>query len=311
MSDYYKILGVDKKSTKDEIKKAYRKLSKKYHPDVNPNGEAQFKKVTEAYETLIDDNKRKNYDNPNPFGGFDPFKDFMNQFRGGNRQRQRKPKDRIIKVDISPYESFLGIKKELTYRVEDSCDQCRGTGGDSKTCGTCRGTGSIQMQVGGGFISQIIQRPCNVCQGKGKILVNACYSCNGNGKKNKFENVSVDIPKNVDSGDFIRIHGKGDFDIQLGQGDLILQINMIKKDGFEKINNDLIYTHKINIEDFINNNTLHIPHPSGDISVTLPETMETETPLRVKGKGYDKDGSVGDYYIKMNVVRKLKVKKDQ
>jgi len=127
MKDYYKILGVNKKSTKDDIKGAYRKLSKKYHPDINPQGSDKFKEIAEAYEVLSDDNKRRQYDNPNPFGGgnarggFNPFEDFVNNFNRNTQQRRRGP-DKKIKLEITPIESYFGVNKPITYQVNYGCN---------------------------------------------------------------------------------------------------------------------------------------------------------------------------------------------
>jgi molecular chaperone DnaJ len=305
MKDYYKILGVDKKSTKDDIKKSYRKLSKQYHPDVNPDGGEKFKEIAEAYEILSDDNKRKQYDNPNPFtnmgGGFNPFEDFIHNFNRGQNRRPKAP-DKKIKVIITPVESFMGIKKPITYQVNNSCGSCAGTGGKKEMCQNCEGTGNIRKKMGTGFFTQIVDSPCNQCNGTGDIILDACFQCGGTGRKEKIEQITVDIPKNISNGDFLRVAGKGEFNNRYGVGDLIIQIEVPNLDGYEKINNDLVYTKKIQLTDLLLNKELKIPHPNGDLILKLPLNTESIKPLRLKGKGYDLGNVKGDFYVKMNIV---------
>lgn len=298
--NYYEILGVDKNASKDDIKKAYRKLSKQYHPDVNPQGEDKFKEISEAYETLGDDNKRKQYDNPNPFGrGGDPFGRYEDLFR---RQRP-KVRETVIKVLLTPEESYHGVEKEINYRVNHSCDECSGTGGDTKTCDNCQGMGRIQNRFGTGFFTQIVETTCGKCNGTGNMIVNPCTKCNGAGHTQKFESLKVKIPMGSDSGDFLRIRGKGDFVLNVGHGDLILQVEL-EKTKFEKIGKDLIVSENISPIDMILNKSVIINHPGGDLKINLPQGISTEKPLRVKHKGYMTPNGVGDFYIKLNVVNK-------
>ena len=304
MKDYYKILGVDKKSTKDQIKKAYRSLSKKYHPDVNPDGAEKFKEIAEAYEILSDDKKREQYDNPNPFGNgnFNPFESFMGGF--GNRQ-QRKPRkgpDKNVKVNITPHESYKGVKKSITYQTKKQCNTCNGKGGDKTLCTSCNGNGSVRRKMGTGFFTQVIDMPCPHCNGSGHHIQNACFDCGGLGSKENIEQITVEIPKNINNGDFLRVSGKGEYSSQYGYGDLILQIEVIPSDGFEKINNDLVYTKTISVYDLVLSKEINIPHPNGELKIKIPKGLELIKPLRLKGKGYNLQNSVGDYYIKINVV---------
>lgn len=304
MKDYYKILGVDKKSTKDDIKKAYRRLSKKYHPDINPDGTEKFKEVAEAYETLIDDNKRSRYDNPNPFngGGFNPFEAFTGGFNRNQQRRRQKGPDKKIKVQITPYESFDGITKSITYQNSVSCNTCEGKGGDKTVCQTCNGVGSIRRRMGSGFFTQIVDTPCTQCNGSGYNIKNACFDCGGSGLKNKIEQLDINIPKNINNGDFLRVESKGGYSPQYGYGDLILQIEVTSNDGFEKINEDLVYTKRLSIYDLVMGKEITIPHPKGDLSIKIPKGLELIKPLRLKGKGYVTQNRVGDYYVKLNVV---------
>jgi molecular chaperone DnaJ len=300
MKDYYKILGVDKKSTKEDIKKAYRKLSKKYHPDVNPNGEEEFKNISEAYETLIDDNKRKEYDNPvkfkNPFNGSNPFENFHRNFR-------REVNNKNIRVDITPLESFLGVKKDINYSIDYNCNTCDGNGGETKTCGICNGTGNIRQKIGTGFFNQIIQTTCTNCGGKGHIITQVCFDCGGRGSKSKFQNLNINLPKGAMTGDNFIVQGKGNYTDNDGFGDLIVNINVISKDGYERIGNDLIYEYNINAVEYLTLEDILVPHPEGNIKIKIPYNNESNKKLRIRGKGYVRQNQIGDFYIKLNVIK--------
>jgi molecular chaperone DnaJ len=302
MKDYYKILGVDKKSTQDDIKKAYRKLSKKYHPDVNGGDDVKFKEIVEAYETLGDDKKRNQYDNPNPFSGKggNPFSDFMNHFNNQHRRQSRPQK--IVNVDVSPKESYIGGYKEITFKNKHKCNLCAGTGGKKNICQRCEGVGSLRQKVGTGFMTQIIDTQCPQCAGSGKIIIEPCTSCFGTGGKEKFETIKINIPKSANSGESLRVTGKGDYHNNFGYGDVVFKIRVVPQDGFEKINNDLVYIKNVNYKDVFLISDINIPHPDGDLNIKLPKKFETNKPLRVKGKGYLTGNHIGDFYIKLNII---------
>jgi len=305
--DYYKTLGLDKSASQDEIKKAYRKLSKKYHPDVNPEGEKMFKEVSEAYDTLSDPEKRKNYDNPRPnFGGGD-MNDIFNQFFGGrNRQRTRrrmKTPDKVLNFNVTIRESFLGLEKELHYVASETCKSCNGSKGQTITCDTCHGSGQITRQVGNGFVSQLISQKCPTCVGTGKKIIKTCVYCHGQGQQPVNRNVSFVVPKNTEDGDMLKLTGKGDYTEEGGFGDLLLKVNLEKDECFEKHVSDLIYNLDISVEDYISSTEIIVPHPQGDLTINMPSKIESSKPLRVKGKGFNGKGSIGDFYIRMNVIR--------
>lgn len=302
MKNYYQILGVNKDASPSEIKKAYRKLSKQYHPDVNPQGEDKFKEIVEAYDILGDEGKRKQYDNPNPFGNGNPFDAFSQMFNRQRRPQKPKVKDKIIKVTLSTEQSFKGIDKEITYKSKESCQMCAGTGGNKNVCTSCGGRGVHQQKVGTGFFTQIVETQCPTCQGRGNIVVDPCMNCNGVGAIDKFKNIRVNIPKGVDNGDFLRVTGKGDY-INGIQGDLLVQINLTK-DKYEKIGKDLIYQLSITPVDMITNQTLIVSHPDGDLQINLPKELSTEKPLRIKSKGFVTGNGIGDFYIKISVINK-------
>jgi len=305
MKDYYKILGVNKNSTQDEIKKAYRKLSKQYHPDVNPNGGDKFKEVAEAYDTLGDENKRKQYDTPNPFGGgsFDDLFSMFNESRFGGRRRQRSgTPDKIINLNVTPQESLLGMKKTINFQRKENCVTCSGTGGDRVACGGCGGSGVIQQRFQLGGQIHVQQTHCPQCNGSGSVITNQCFTCHGTGYRNGFNTVTVDIPKSVDNGDFLRVPSAGDYAPNSGFGDVVIRVNMIKDGMFEKMGDNLFATIKIAPEDIFTKSDILINHPEGDLKLKFPQRFDTSVPLRLRGKGYQNQmGYKGDCIVKFDV----------
>jgi molecular chaperone DnaJ len=303
MKDYYKILEVEEKASADEIKKSYRKLASKYHPDKNPDGEEKFKEIAEAYETLSNPEKRANYDNAksNPFQGTSYADMFSQMFRnGGNgnpfaQQRRKNAPDKIIKLQISPIESYLGSTKQIHYVKNNHCQICNGSGGDQQMCGTCKGQGFEIKTFGTGFMVQQIRTACNTCGGRGYTLIHKCHGCGGQGVKASANSINVTLPKGVDSGQFLKAENGGDF--KNGEyGDLVIQIEVVPKDGYEKLNNDLIYNLYLNLEQ-VQQDKFSIPHPDGELIMAAPKTFDSSRPLRLRGKGYNG----GDMYVKLNV----------
>lgn len=311
MKNYYEILGVSENATQDDIKKTYKKLSKQYHPDVNPNGEEKFKEISEAYDILGNDNKRSDYDmkRRNPFGngGFGSiFEEMM-----GHSQRQPKPVDKIIEIVITPEESYKGVEKTIEVDTNKSCESCSGTGGTKKTCTRCAGRGFIIQTVGTGFFKTQMQSNCFECKGTGEHLIDACGVCYGNGVISNHSKFNVQIPNNVDNGDFMRMRGMGDEIPKYGRGDLILKVLCMKHNNFEKSGNDLIYYLKLNFKELLINDQVEIPHPDGNIKINLPEGFDTEKPLRLFKKGYKVDGTVGNFYIKISIQNNLTLTYEQ
>lgn len=302
MKDYYKILEVEENSTDDEIKKSYRTLSKKYHPDVNPEGGEKFKEINEAYEVLGDKQKREKYNHSrnNPYAGT-PFQDIFSSMFGGtnpnftNQPRRKSAPDKIIKIQITPIESYKGIEKTIYYVKDNHCTMCSGSGGEQQTCQTCNGSGFEVKTMGNGFMVQHIRTACNTCGGRGFTLVHKCYHCDGRGTKPTSNEIKVKLPVGVDNGQYLKLQNLGDF--RNGDyGDLVVQVEVINKDGYEKFNNDLIYNLYLNLEE-IQKNKFLIPHPDGDLSMDAPRIFDTSKPLRLRGKGY----FGGDMYVKLNV----------
>jgi molecular chaperone DnaJ len=304
MKDYYKILEVEEKASADEIKKSYRSLSKKYHPDVNPGGDEQFKEIAEAYDVLGNPDKKAKYDNSksNPFQGTSYEEMFSQMFkngRGGNnpfsQPRRKNAPDKIIKLQITPIESYLGSTKQLHYVKNNHCGICNGSGGDQQMCGTCKGQGFEVKTFGTGFMVQQIRTACNTCGGRGYTLIHKCHGCGGQGIKSNANSITITLPKGIDSGQFLKAENGGDF--KNGEyGDLVIQIEVVPKDGYEKMNNDLIYNLYLNLEQ-VQQDKFSIPHPDGELVMSSPKIFDSSRPLRLKGKGYNG----GDMYVKLNV----------
>ena len=301
MNNYYETLGVSKDATQDEIKKAYRKLVIQYHPDKNPEGGEKFKEIASAYEVIGNDAKRAQYDNSlnNPFANNSgaSYEDIFNQMFGNQRptQRQKSAPDKIIKVKINPIESFKGIDKTITYMKDTHCTVCSGAGGEQQTCGTCNGNGFQIKTFGTGFMVQQIRTACQTCAGRGYTLVHKCHGCDGKGVKQHTHDITVKLPVGIDNGQYLKLPNLGDF--RNGEyGDLVVQIELINQDGFEKINNDLIYNLFLNLDE-IQQDKLKVPHPNGELVLNSLPIFDTSKPLRLKGKGYPG----GDMYVKLNV----------
>lgn len=300
MQNYYKILEVEENASEDEIKKSYRSLSKKYHPDVNPDGAEKFKEINEAYEILGDKTKRQTYDNqrnnPNHGNTFESL--FNNMFNNGGHftnQRRNAAPDKIIRLQITPVESFLGSEKEIQYMRDIPCSSCKGGGGEHTTCTSCGGQGFHIKSFGTGFMVQQIRTICPACNGQGRMIVERCYLCSGKGTSQTVNNVRIKLPVGVDNGQFLKLQSLGDFR-NGDMGDLIIQIEIIPKDGFEKMENNLVYTLFLDLED-LKKEKYKVPHPHGDLIMDAPKIFDTSKPLRLRNKGY----SGGDMYVRLNV----------
>ncbi len=301
--DYYEILGINENVNQDEIKRVYRELSKKHHPDKGGD-ENKFKEISEAYEVLGDPDKRSQYDNQrrNPFGGgFDPFGGGFNPFGDmfanmQHRQRKRAVPDKIIEVIIGAVESFKGGEKTITYSRNHKCGGCNGDGGEKVTCSTCNGDGFITQQIGTGLFTQIMRQPCNSCGGKGFTYKTTCGTCHGNTTTSNIETITIKLPHGIDEGQFLKVQGKGDFKDGM-YGNLVIKVKIQPEGDFEKSLDDLIFNAYFDLTT-IKNDKIIVPHPLGEISIKLPEVFDTSKPLRVRGKGYH---NRGDLYIKLFV----------
>ena len=308
--DYYEVLGVAKTAGDDEIKKAYRKLVMKYHPDRNPdNAEAEekFKECAEAYEILSDSEKRSMYDRMGHnafeggmgggggFGGgfsaediFSQFGDiFGGAFGGGGRQQQRARRGSDLRyvMDLTLEEAVKGVKKTISFSAPAPCESCDGKGSknpnDVETCKTCHGAGQVRMQQG--FFS--VQQPCGSCRGQGKIIKNPCNTCHGSGVKDRQQTLEVTIPAGVDNGDRVRLSGKGEA-IRDGQsGDLYVEVVVREHEIFQRDGADLYMDVPVSIADAALGKDLQIPTLDGRVNLKVPEGTQTGKMFRLRGKG--------------------------
>ena len=224
---------------------------------------------------------------------------FSQMFGKGNNQfrqpRRKNAPDKVIKVQVNPVESYLGSNKELHYVKNNHCQTCNGSGGEQQMCGTCKGQGFEIKTFGTGFMVQQIRSACNTCGGKGYTLVHKCYGCGGQGVKSTANNIKITLPRGIDSGQFLKVENAGDF--RNGEyGDLVIQVELVNKDGYEKMNDDLIYNLYLNLEETQQEKYV-IPHPDGSLSMEAPRVFDSSRPLRLRGKGYNG----GDMYVKLNV----------
>jgi molecular chaperone DnaJ len=313
MKNYYNILGVTENATQDEIKKSYRKLSKQYHPDVNPEGVEKFKEVSEAYENIGDENKRKDYDTKrkNPFsdignGHFDIHSMFEQMMNMGDQTRTKKGPDKIVTLDLTIKDSFFGSKKDILLSTNKKCEPCNGDGGEKRTCGTCNGQGFIIQVFGTGLFRQQIRNKCHNCGGNGFNLIKKCEICVGKGFVKRDEKIQVSVPNNLDNGDFLRLANKGDFSPQAKTyGDLILKVNLLNDEKFQKMGLDLVYTKTINPLELLIEKNIEVEHPEGNLSVKIPNKVNTDKPLKILNKGFKTNNGIGNFYIKIIVEKNI------
>jgi len=341
--DYYEVLGVDKSASSPEIKKAYRKLAIKYHPDKNAGdatAEAKFKEATEAYEVLSDDQKKQAYDqygfagvdgmggpgfNANAFHGFEDifgggFETIFDSFFGGGGQRrsrgrqQQKGSDLRYDLRITFFESVFGTKKEIKYRKDTPCETCDGTGAKSgsnkKTCGTCGGQGQVRRNSG--FFS--VAQACPTCGGEGTIIENPCESCHGRGIQEKAQKLNVTIPAGISHGKRIRLGDQGDAAPKGGvPGDLYVYISVESHGTFERDGHDLYCALPISITQAALGCELFVK-TLDDKKIKLKVSPGTQSGrlLRIKGEGVYHLNTTrrGDMYVKLivNIPTKLSSK---
>ena len=318
--DYYEVLGVSRSASADEIKKAYRKLAKKYHPDLNkePDAADKFKEVAEAYEVLGDEQKRANYDQFgfagvggqagfDPFsqgfasGGFDDIGDIFSSFFGGSmggfssrsgstRNGPRRGQDHLMSVDITFLEACFGVSKEVDLTVDETCKACKGTGaatpGDIETCKTCHGTGTV-VQVRNTMLGQMqTQSVCPDCRGTGKKIRKVCPECRGAGYQNKRTTITVEVPAGAQSGNQIRYSGKGGRGENGGpNGDLYVEINVQPHKMYERIGDDIFLEVPVTAVDAALGAKVDVPTIHGDCELTIPAGTQDGNKIRLKGKG--------------------------
>ena len=332
--DYYEVLGVSKTATEEEIKKAYRSLAKKYHPDLNPDNkeaEEKFKEVNEAYETLSDPTKRSQYDQfghagPQQFGGgaygggFDGFggiNDIFEAFFGGGARRggsassstrPRQGDDIEQTVTIDFMESINGCKREIKVNVEEECSSCGGTGAFSKkdinVCGRCHGRGSVIVEQNSLFGRIQTQTTCPKCGGKGQEITRKCDSCGGKGRVRKAKDITITIPAGVADGMSMRIEGKGYAGYNGGpNGDLYIHVRVKKHEDFVREGDDIYLEIPISVTQAVLGDNIEVPTVYGNVSLKIPAGTQPNTKFRLKGKGAKNVRSRinGDQYVTVKV----------
>ena len=340
--DYYEILGVPKTASGDEIKSAFRKLAKKYHPDVSKeeNAAEKFKEAQEAYAVLSDENKRKQYDqfghsaftnSQGGFSGFDGFdfgsmEDiFGDMFRGfgfgggfssrGGRSRAQDGSDLLYRMSISFEEAVHGAKRDIKVECEDECEECHGQGGfNSKTCSECKGSGTVTRQQSTIFGSFLTKTTCPNCNGTGTSFEKICTNCHGRGKLNQEKTLTVTIPKGVDTGNRLRLAGKGEAGTNGGEpGDLYIEFTVKEDDFYQRDGNDIYIVVPLTITEAVLGCKKEIPTIYGNVELSIPEGTKNNSKLRLKGKGIDSDinNKKGDMYVIVNVIVPSKLNKKQ
>ncbi len=335
--DYYEVLGVGKNADDAELKRAYRKLAKKYHPDVNPgdkNAEAKFKEATEAYTVLSDPDKRRQYDQfghaafenggggAGGFGGFDfsgadmgdIFGDIFGDLFGGSSRRRgnsgpMKGSNLRARVNITFEEAVFGCEKELEIVLKDACTSCHGTGAkpgtEPVTCPKCNGEGQVvfTQQSMFGMVRNV--QTCPDCHGTGKIIKEKCPSCRGTGYTSSRKKISVTVPAGIDNGQSIRIRDKGELGTNGGpRGDLLVEVNIARHPIFQRDGMDIYSTAPISYAQAALGGEVRINTVDGQVAYDVKPGTQTDTRIRLKGKGVPslRNKSVrGDHYVTLVV----------
>ena len=332
--DYYEVLGVSRNASGVELKKAYRRLAMKFHPDRNPDdaeAEARFKEVKEAYEVLNDSQKRAAYDQfghagvdgqspgAGGFGGGfgDIFGDVFGDIFGGGRgghQGAYRGSDLQYNLELTLEEAVFGVQKELTIPRMEECDVCHGSGAregsEPVTCHSCSGLGQVRMQQG--FFS--VQQTCPTCRGSGKIIPDPCPACRGEGRARKNRAISVKIPAGVDTGDRVRLSGEGEPGINGGPpGDLFIQVHVKKHKLFERDGDDLYCEVPISFVTATLGGELEAPTLDGKVKLKIPPETQTGKRFRIRGKGVKpvRGGPEGDLICEVVVETPVKLSKEQ
>jgi len=333
--DYYEVLGIQKGASDDEIKKAYRREAKKYHPDLHPGdkaAEAKFKEVNEAYEVLSDSEKKARYDqfghagvDPNfgaggggaGFGGFDDFGDiFSNIFGGGfgggfggsRRNGPVRGADIRQVIDITFEEAAFGCKKNITVNKQENCPTCNGTGAkpgtSPTTCKRCGGTGQVRTQTRTplGYMTNI--GTCPDCHGEGKIVTDPCKDCKGTGRVRKHRTIEINIPQGINHGQTMQVTGQGEPGSRGGSpGDLLVTIRIKPHNIFKREDFDVYIDIPITFVQAALGATIRVPTLDGVVEYDIPEGTQTGTMFKLKGKGipYIRSKNRGDQYVTVEV----------
>ena len=348
--DYYEVLGVSKTATQDELKKAYRKLARKYHPDLNKDNEEaaeKFKECNEAYSVLSDDQKRAQYDQfghaafenggmgggggfggAGGFGGFggSGMEDIFDMFfggqggRGSNRAKSgpQRGADLRFDLEISFEEAAFGLEKEINLYRDETCDHCHGEGAEPgskvESCPECNGTGYVRFTQNTMFGQMVNERPCSRCKGEGKIISEPCKECRGKGTVKRNKKLKVKIPAGVDNGSRLRVSGEGEAGAKGGpSGDLYVYLYVKPHKFFERDGTTVLCEVPINIVQATLGADIKVPTLDGQVTMKVPEGTQPGKVLRLKGKGIPslRGGSRGDQLVRIKVVVPTKLSDKQ
>lgn len=328
--NYYDILGVPKGASKEEIKKAYRKMAHQHHPDKKDGNEAKFKEVNEAYQILGDDQKRAKYDqfgtgfndNAGGFGGgggfngqgfdfgagFGGFEDIFGEMfgGGGGRKRSRRGQDIKIDMEINLEDSVAGKDADISFKRLSVCDECNGQGGfDPENCARCNGTGQVRQTFNSvfGAMSQVVA--CQKCHGRGKSFKKACGHCHGEGRSRKSTTFKMKIPKGILNGEIIKFTGEGEAgETGAPPGDLFVQVYFKPHKYFKNERTDIYYDLNVGMLQAALGDKMEIPTLYGDVNLKIDAGTQPGDVIRISGKGLPKRGSWGghgDMFVKVKV----------
>jgi len=334
--DYYEVLGVGKDASDEDMKKAYRKLARQYHPDVNkaPDAEAKFKEVKEAYDVLSDEGKRETYDrfghvDPNQGAGgaggadFGGFGDIFDMFFGGNGGRRdpnapQRGNDLQYTMTIEFKEAVFGKETEVTIPRTETCDTCTGSGAKPgtkpETCSVCRGSGQQEVVQNTPFGRMVNRRACSNCSGTGRIIKEKCGTCHGAGKVKRQRKLNVRIPAGVDDGAQIRLSGEGEAGQRGGPaGDLYIVIRVKSHEFFEREGDDIYCEVPLTFVQAALGDEIEIPTLSEKVKLKIPAGTQTGTFFRLKGKGVPRlrGYGQGDQHVKVTLVTPTSLSEDQ
>lgn len=346
--DYYEVLGLSKGASDDEIKKAYRKLSKKYHPDINKEADAdeKFKEVSEAYEVLSDAQKRAAYDQyghagTDPSygggaggfggfggggfsgGGFGGFEDIFDSFFGGSGRSAdptapRQGADLQYTIKLKFEEAIFGIEKEIKYNREDICTTCHGNGAkpgtQPETCSKCHGSGSINVERQTPLGRVMSRQTCDVCHGTGKEIKEPCPTCHGSGHEKKMHTVKVNVPAGVEDGQQMRLSNQGEAGINGGPyGDLYVVFNVQDSNLFDRDGSEIYYNLPLSFVQAALGDEVKVPTVHGDVKLKIPAGTQTDTNFRLRGKGAPRlrGGSNGDQHVKVKLITPKNLNEEQ
>ena len=341
--DYYKILGIDKNASQDEVKKAFRKLAHEHHPDKQGGNDAKFKEANEAYSVLGDEKKRQQYDTfgsagpggggggfNGDFGGFDfsgfsqggfggsgvefDLGDMFGDIFGGGRQRQKRGSDISVDIELPFKESIFGIEKTIVINKTSACSECHGNGAKKgskmKTCLSCGGKGKVtelKRSIIGSFQTT---RTCETCHGSGSIPEEKCGTCYGSGVLKKNQEIKVKIPAGIEDGEMVRLSGAGEAISGGTAGDLYIKIHVQEHPIWTKEGINLVADLDVKLSDALLGATYPFETLDGSIDLKIPEGVAFGEILRIKGKGVPSNRGKGDALVRVNIVMPKRLSKD-